>query len=513
MYLSYYGFSREPFQMAPDPAFLFPSPGHRRALDVIRRGLENRAGLMMIAGGEGLGKTTVIRSATQLLAADNIRSIVVLNPRLSYGELLRVIYAQLELDFPEREEQFELLRRLQQVLVKEHQAGRNIALFIDEAQEMPADTLENLRLLSDMELGRDKLVQIVLAGKQPDLERQFESFDLRQLKQRIAYRATLVNLTAGESVEYIKHRVHCALETGIDGPFTLASIEAIARHCRGVPSRINIVCRGVLAAGSAMGVNPITPGVVARVIADLEGPLSKPWLKWAMAPAALLLLGALVPLIRSTDHKAPSAIEARQSAREANTLPVITKSSPLPPTPPRVETQQTMAENAERSVRPEKLDDTPASRDARSEGSTPAVTMAHPPKALSPGLPEAGPKIDTPLAAPHRASQPLPAPQEKNGMAARTAATPGIPSSARGQPAQGAPKSPPPPPASSIRQSRERAPGPPLSTSEPGKRAVSPPARSPQQATAGKEKPQPGRNRPDPSAIIDWFIEKRATQE
>ncbi len=142
MYLSYYGFSKEPFQMAPDPAFLFLGSSHRKALDVIRRGVENRAGLVMITGADGLGKTTVIRSATQLLASGSVRSVVVLNPRLSYGELLRVIFSQLDLDYPEGEEQFELLRRLQQVLVDERRRGRNVALFIDEAQEVPADTLE-----------------------------------------------------------------------------------------------------------------------------------------------------------------------------------------------------------------------------------------------------------------------------------------------------------------------------------------------------------------------------------
>lgn len=515
MYLSYYGLAREPFQMAPDPAFFFLSPGHRRALEMIRRGVENRAGLMMITGAEGLGKTMVIRSAAQLLASEGVRSVFVLNPRLSYRELLQVIFGQLNLDCPEGEEQFELLRRLQQVLAHERHGGKSITLFIDEAQEMPVDTLENLRLLSDMEQGGNKLVQVVLAGRLPDIEKRFEAFDLRQLKQRIAYRASLVRLTPGESIEYIKHRLRCALQGTGDVPFSPSSLALIAKHCGGIPDRINIVCRGALATGSALGLNPIPPQVVGRVIADLGGRASKRWLKWALAPAALIILGAVVPYLRSTNGNAPPADAVRQAEREPDRSSSTSRTPPLPGIPPKDSVARTGAESPERARIPMRYDDIAepsAAPGAPSESTSPSLTIAHPPKSLPPDRPEGGPKADTPLPAKSGGTTPSPSPQDKPGTPAR-ATNPTPPrSTPPGQSSQN-PSKPTPPPPSSARQPRDRQSAPPLSPAENSKKiAPSQPAASSREATA-KNIPQAGPGRPDPSEIVDWYIGQRTKAE
>lgn len=513
-YLSYYGFSREPFQMAPDPAFLFLGSSHRKALDVIRRGVENRAGLVMLTGAEGLGKTTVIRSATQLLASGNVRSVVILNPRLSYGELLRVIFSQLDLDYPEGEEQFELLRRLQQALVDERRRGRNVALFIDEAQEVPADTLESLRLLSDMELKGDKLVQIILSGRHPDLERRFEAFDLRQLKQRIAYRATLARLTTGESIQYIKHRVRCALGSGFEEPFSQASVEAIVRHCRGVPCQINIVCRGALAAGSGLGTKPIPPAVVARALADLEGGSPRPWLKWTLVPAALLLLAAFIPYLRSTDDTASSVIEAQQTVPEAEKLQAVPTPAPIS-APAKEPAMQMPTEGIQRAVESRSLEkqyDSLQPRDPRSGGNTSPVPIAHPPKPLPSSSESVKPQNDSLVVAPPGGTPSLPTRPDKKGAGDRTTAPSGGPSAARGQPEQGVSKSASPSSSSSIKQPQVRPRGPSSASAASSKSNVSKPSRSSQRGTIGKDKPQEGRTPSDPSGIVDWFIDKRSNQ-
>ncbi len=513
MYLSYYGFSREPFQMAPDPAFLFLGSSHRKALDVIRRGVENRAGLVMITGADGLGKTTVIRSATQLLASCSVRSVVVLSPRLSYGELLRVIFSQLDLDYPEGEEQFELVRQLQQVFADERRRGRNVALFIDDAQDVPADTLESLRLLSDMEDGRDKLAQIILSGRHPDLERRFEAFDLRQLKQRIAYRATLVRLTTGESIQYIKHRVHCALGSGFEMPFSQASIEAIVRHCRGVPSQINIVCRGALAAGSGLGTRPIPPTVVARALADLEGGSPRPsWLKWTLAPAALLLLAAFIPYLRSTDDTASSVIEAQQTLPEGEKLHAVPMPVPIPP-PAQEPAMPVPTEVTQRAVGSRSLDkqsDSFLPRDPQSGGNPSPVPIAHPPRPLPSSSDGMKPPNDNLVVAPPGGAPPPSARSDKKGTGVRTTAPSVVPSAARGQPEQRVSKSPPS--ASTIRQPQDRPRGASPASAESGKSNVSKASQSSQRGTTRKDKPQEGRSPSDPSGIVDWFIDKRSNQ-
>jgi type II secretory pathway predicted ATPase ExeA len=505
MYLTYYGFSREPFQMAPDPGFLFPSPSHQKALDVIRHGVESRAGLMMVTGREGLGKTTVVRSAVHRLASDGVKPIVVVNPRLAFGELIKLIYGQLGLVYPHGEEQFELLRRLQQALIDDYRRGANVALFIDDAHDMPVDVLENLRLLSDLEVSRDKLIQIVLIGRQPNLERRLEAFELRPLKQRIAYRATLSPLTAQESVDYINQRVDSALEVDFSSPFSKSSVEAIARHCNGIPSRIQIICHGVLATGFALTQRPIAPGVVRRVIADLEGRSRKPWLRWAMAPVALLLVAALIPFFRSTDRDSTKT-EAQEAAREAQKTTVAP--TPPPITQPVKETAvPTALDGDTRLGRTEPGQDSTGS--PKSDSTLPAVTIVHPPKALSPGHSGAGAKIDTASTIPPGGSLPIAEAPENRDAAAQTNAPGRTLPSAQGQAASEARKTAATVSGESAKQSQVRRAE---STAPPATAArttVSQTARPVAPPSTGRDKTRSKQSRPDPSEIIDWFIDKR----
>jgi general secretion pathway protein A len=288
MYLDFYGFLKRPFHITPDPEFLYLSPSHKEALGVILYGVENGAGFMMISGAVGLGKTTILRSAMQRFDRERIKTVLVFNPCVSYRELLRVICEELGLEFSDVEDQFQLIQRLHLALIAEYKQGNTVVLVIDEAQNMPVETLENLRMLSNLETSKDKLLQVILIGQQPELGNLLNSTALRQLKQRVAHRATLVNLTYQESIEYIHHRLRLASGRK-QCPFTKSAIKTIARHCAGVPRCINIICDNALVTGYGSGQNPIKPKLVREVIHDLNGQDRRSWKRWLLASIGMLL--------------------------------------------------------------------------------------------------------------------------------------------------------------------------------------------------------------------------------
>lgn len=292
MYLDFYGFRKRPFHITPDPDFLYLSRSHKEALGVILYGVQNGAGFMMVSGAVGLGKTTILRSAMQRFDHERIKTVLVFNPCVSYKELLQVICEELGLDLTHVEDQFELIQRLHRALIDEYKQGNNVVLIIDEAQNMPVETLENLRMLSNLETSKDKLIQVILIGQQPELGNLLNSTSLRQLKQRIAHRATLVNLSYRESIDYIHHRLHLASGRK-KCPFTKAAIKLIARHCAGVPRCINIVCDNALVTGYGSGQNPIKPKLVKEVIRDLNGRVRSSWKRWLMASMGLLLFAGV----------------------------------------------------------------------------------------------------------------------------------------------------------------------------------------------------------------------------
>ena len=289
MYLEYYGLVKEPFHITPDPEFLYLSPSHKKALGVILSDVENRAGLMMITGGVGLGKTTILRAAMQQFDKERIKTVLVFNPCISYSELLKLIYEELGLGFHRGDNQFQAIQRLHLALIEDYQSGNNVILVIDEAQNMPVDTLENLMTLSELETNNHKLIQIALVGQHPELDNLLNRDALRQLKRRIAHRVMLDKLTKKESIDYIGHRLKIASAVR-SSPFTESAIDQIVKHCEGVPRCINITCDNALVSGFGSSQNPIRPALVREVIDDLEGRQRGLWKRWVMAPISLLLL-------------------------------------------------------------------------------------------------------------------------------------------------------------------------------------------------------------------------------
>ena len=248
MYENFYRLKKAPFHITPDPEFLFLSRTHKEALASIVYGVESRKGFVVVVGEVGLGKTTIIRSYLGRVSGRLLKITYVFNPNVSFAGLLDTIYQELGLA-PVQGDVVAMVRRLHQALVDEYRQGRNVVLIVDEAQNMPVETLENLRMLSNLETSTDKLIQIVLVG-QPEFGRMLDRHELRQLKQRIAVRSTLAPLSAAESLDYIKHRLEKAGAESTD-IFTRGALRRIVRHARGIPRLLNILCDNALITGSA----------------------------------------------------------------------------------------------------------------------------------------------------------------------------------------------------------------------------------------------------------------------
>ncbi len=253
MYLDFYGFRAEPFHITPDPDFLYLSPSHKEALAAIIYGVQQRKGFITITGEIGLGKTTIVRSYLERYDRTHIKTVLVFNANVSFTGLLRVIYRELGLEPPDLDP-YEMVHHLHTVLIKEYQDGWNVVLIIDEAQNMPVETLENLRMLSNLESTKDKLIQIILIG-QPELENTLNLHQLRQLKQRIAIRTTLKPLTPKESVDYIRHRL--ALVQSARGRYSRKEPwSSSSRKRRGSPEGSTSFATTLLLRVSATAENP-----------------------------------------------------------------------------------------------------------------------------------------------------------------------------------------------------------------------------------------------------------------
>src|SRR2546427_7232428 len=205
MYLDFYLLKKAPFHITPDPEFLFLSPSHKAALGALVYGIEERQGFVALLGEVGLGKTTILRSYLERVDQSQLKPIYLLHANLSFRDVLNTLCQECGLEVPP-EPVAETVNRLHQVLIEEYKQGRNVALLVDEAQHMPIETLEHLRMLSNLETSTQKLIQIILVG-QPEFEAKLNDHALRQLKQRLVIRATIAPLTAEESRAYILYRL------------------------------------------------------------------------------------------------------------------------------------------------------------------------------------------------------------------------------------------------------------------------------------------------------------------
>ena len=277
MYLSFYGFNKKPFHITPDPEFLYLSPSHKEALGAVIYGIEQRMGFVAITGEVGTGKTTIIRSYLAKVDIKQICPVYIFNAHVSFYELLLNIFREIGLEV-KNDNISQMVYQLHSFLINEYKQGRNTVLIIDEAQNMPIDTLEQLRILSNIETASEKLIQIVLVG-QPELNDNLEAHELRQLKQRLTIKATIQRLSFNESLEYIQHRINkvTASEKSI---FTNTALRRIARYAKGIPRNINIICENALITAFGYQKVPITPQIIDEILTDRAGKRKSHNLSW-----------------------------------------------------------------------------------------------------------------------------------------------------------------------------------------------------------------------------------------
>lgn len=267
MYFEFYGLTEAPFNITPDPRFLFFTPRHREAFDHLIYGIKQRKGFIELTGDVGAGKTTLCRALLSRLE-QTVQTAMVLNPCLTENQMMRAILSDFGLSVKGRD-RLAYIECLNAFLLEQLRIGHNVALIIDEAQDLTSAVLEQIRLLSNLETDQHKLLQIVLCG-QPELKQRLAAPELRQLRQRITVRYHLLPLTEQEIGEYVCHRLRIAGWNGGE-LFMPDALHGIYEYARGVPRLINALCDITLLAGYVSGTRKINADCVTKAIKQLEG--------------------------------------------------------------------------------------------------------------------------------------------------------------------------------------------------------------------------------------------------
>jgi general secretion pathway protein A len=266
MYEKHFGFVELPFNVSPDPRFFYTNPVYREALVTLHYGIETRKGFVIITGEAGTGKTTLLRMLMHNLDSA-IHTAFIFNPRLSFTALLRFILSDLGVASSAKD-RLKLTEQLNSHLIEQLKKGHTVALLVDEAQALSDEILEELRLLSNLETDREKLIQIVLMG-QPELEHKLDQPELRQLKQRVTLRCRLLPLSQPEVGLYIASRLKTA---GYEGKelFVPEAVEQITRYSNGIPRIVNVICDNALVIASAASKKHVSAEMIEEAARDLK---------------------------------------------------------------------------------------------------------------------------------------------------------------------------------------------------------------------------------------------------
>jgi len=269
MYEAFYGFKERPFSLTPDPDFLYEGPTHKKAVSYLANGLESGEGFVLVTGDIGTGKTTIVRHVIRKVRP-HAKIAHIVNPRGTFRQLMRLILDDLgAAPFNEELTRERLLAEFEKFVRRHGGGSQPVILILDEAQNLDPVTLEEIRMLSNFETDKQKLVQIILAG-QAELKTLFELPRLKPLEQRISTRCHLSALSREETTDYIRHRLAVSGAAPDALRFTRDAFEMIYIYSRGIPRRINIVCNAVLLAGFVDGKRAFTARYIQEIMADLR---------------------------------------------------------------------------------------------------------------------------------------------------------------------------------------------------------------------------------------------------
>jgi len=275
MYLDFFQLQEFPFNVTPDPRFLFFSSRHREAFDSLLYGVEHRKGFIVLTGEVGCGKTTVCRSILNNLPGTT-HSALILNPCMTASQLVRAILLDLNIE-PKGQDRLVHTAQLNRFLLDRLNGNENVAVIIDESQNLSLQLMEQVRLLSNLETDQHKLMQIILAG-QPELKDRLLLPELRQLRQRVMVHCDLKPLSVGETSLYISHRLAVAGASDPGRLFGIDAIEKIHAQTGGIPRQINTVCDRALLSAYVRTEQQVSRQNVQEALAELEtliGPSSE----------------------------------------------------------------------------------------------------------------------------------------------------------------------------------------------------------------------------------------------
>jgi general secretion pathway protein A len=296
VYAPYFGLAERPFSLAPDPRYFYLSAAHREALAHLLYGLGGGGSFVLLTGEVGTGKTTVCRALLEQLPQD-VDVAMIFNPRLTSIELLAAVCDELRVAYPAGTTSLKVLvDALSHALLDAHGRGRRIVLIIDEAQNLSAEVLEEIRLLTNLETTREKLLQVILIG-QPELAEILARPDLRQLAQRITARYHLRPFTEEETLAYVQHRMEVA---GQRQPiFATPALRVAHRLSRGVPRLLNTICDRALLGAYATGRTRVTAAIVRRAAREVLGrpARSQRWVVATLVAAVLVIVAGTITLL------------------------------------------------------------------------------------------------------------------------------------------------------------------------------------------------------------------------
>lgn len=319
MYNNFFGFKERPFQLVPNPEYLFLSRSHEEAIAHLNYAISHGDGFVEISGEVGTGKTTLCRAFLGGLD-DSTEVAYIFNPRLKPLELLRAINDEFGID-SSADNTKELIDTLNTFLLERKSQGKNTILLVDEAQNLDADVLEQLRLLSNLETNTSKLLQIILVG-QPELRKMLDSFELRQLRQRITLSWYLTPLSRKETRNYIRHRVNIASNKNED-KFTEPAYRMIYNYSGGIPRLINIACDRALLTAFGFNRRKVTGSICRASIDELKARGERPRV---LLTARSILTGfagiLLIAVVAAFIFKYPPSLFKPGIVDERNNIPV-----------------------------------------------------------------------------------------------------------------------------------------------------------------------------------------------